>query len=390
MNFPKTIKRSLVLMLVASVFMAPLLAVPVRSAKSAESKAESALSFMKNIYTLEYLDGNNGKYRNASLFNKIVRQPGRAITTAVVYGFSLWSLKLLYDVAEKQGVFESIKTHVARQTQERQQQAYQDRQRQRHEMEMRQQRPLNQRPLNQRPLNQRPDGGIDNVSGNQNPAQTHNANPVRINNNVHIANPLPGRQLHVNGIPNLPGFYHMRSHTPYHGIPRSCGLHSTYNMAQVEARTLGRQMNDNAFDQIARAVFPGLNMPRGGASNDNVARMAHRLGLAPVVVLGFNENDEIQRVGREVHVRHANQFGEALVAAADEDANRAVQELRDAPGAHVAHFLCGVPGHWIAISVVKNADGAQAMYLHDNLNEQPVAIDHMRLHIENIYNRFFN
>jgi hypothetical protein len=312
------------------------------------------------------------------------------LATAAAYGLSLYSAKLLYDAANKYGIFETIKVEAQKRRQEAALQAYRDRQRAQYEQELRDRDPVQSvvaprvapvvpaRPFAAAPHQGRPfDGGR--------------------HNNVRIANPLRGRQLAVLGLQRLHGFYHMHSAMPEilglnedgEDIKGPCGIHSAWNMAQVEARVMGRQITVEDFDRALQAVIPDLREKDGGLYDNEVVNIAAQLHLAPVIALGFDANDNIIRVGRQVEYQNRGGLDAALIAAADEDINRVVQEFRQNYGARVAHFLCGIPGHWIAISVVCHADGTQAMYLYDNMNNQPHAVAHMRLHIENIYNRFF-
>lgn len=340
----------------------------------AASKAERAFNTLKSIYTLEYLDGHNGKYRNASLLNKIVRQPGRAFATAAVYGLTFFAAKKLYDFADKQGVFESMKAQAQRAQTERALHDYRKRQRE---------------------IFQQRNPGQENIVA----APDVPGRP----GNIGIANPLAGRQLQIPGIPRLRGFYHMESNMPHFlGLDQDgvflrgpCGIHSVYNMAQVEARIMGRQIPDEEFDEALQAAIPNLREIHAGTHALHVGEIAVRLNLAPVVALQFDRNGRIvtargadyEYVGGERERRAAE--AAAMIGAAEHDFRQAANEFHRAHGPRVAHFLCGIPGHWVAISVTRNAQGEQAMYLYDNLNEQAEELDHMRRHIENIYQRFF-
>lgn len=131
MNLFRSMRFYLVFSLMVSVPMGSIVAAQTRSSSQVtESGLDRAITFLKNVYTLEYLNGPQGKYRNASMVQKIIRQPGRALTTAAVYGLSFYSAKLLYDAAHKYGVFNTIK-------QDAQLKAYRDRQRVQYEREQR-------------------------------------------------------------------------------------------------------------------------------------------------------------------------------------------------------------------------------------------------------------
>lgn len=395
MNLIKSIRLYLVALLFASI-----------SFGAYASKLDRAITFVKDIYTLEYLNGPKGKYRNASMLKKIVKQPGRALTTAVVYGLSAYTLKKLYDLAEKQGVFDAIKTQVTRQQQEEDLQAYRNRQRVLHEREKALERE-HERELERAREQERQREVVHQPAADARPIAPRPGRPIIPNqerpnigrlNNVPIANPHPGRQLHVRGIPdNLPGFYHMHSNMPWHlqeddngeHLGGPCGIHAAWNMAQVEAHATGRHINAQEFERELRAVLPNLAVAHHGLTNDQVERIVDRLHLSPVTVLSFDDNDNIQLLGHQVEYDDPRDVDNLFVAAANRELDRIAGEFRRTQGVRVAHFLCGIPGHWIAISVVRNEQGAQAMYLYDNLNNRPHEVDHMRRHIENIYRRFF-
>lgn len=394
MNLFKSMRLYLVLSLVASVPMGSVWAAQ-RSPQVEKPGIEQALTFIKDIYTLEYLNGPKGKYRNATMMQKIVRQPGRALATAAVYGLSFYSAKLLYDAAHKHGVFDTIKAEAQRRRQEADLQARRDRLRAEHEREVRDREPV-QPVVVAPPVDNAPDRVAPAVPARPVAAAPRDNTRDRPNN-VRIANPLPGRQLPVLGLQQLHGFYHMQSAMPEllglnedgDDIKGPCGIHAAWNMSQVEARVMGRQITVDDFDGALQAVIPDLRAKDGGLYDNEVVNIAARLHLAPVIALGFDRDDTIIRIGSQVQIYNRGDLDAALVAAANEDINRVVQEFRQTNGARVAHFLCGIPGHWVAISVVRHADGAQAMYLYDNLNNRPHAVAHMRRHIENIYNRFF-
>lgn len=360
------------------------------------AQLEGTAAMLKDIYTLKYLDGDNGQHRDATILEKVTNHPERALATAAIYGLTLFAAKKLYDFAEKRGVFSGIFDELLNQP----------------ERPVRRRNPQpvvgpaprvqpvpqvrpaprvqpangprhNGRGRNPRRANrpQRPNNRPQQMPNNQQrPAQQPAPQPApQVQNNVRIANPLPGQQLNLNGLPNnLPGFYHMRSATPYQGVYQSCGINAAYNMALVEAQVAGQLVDNNAFnnalnntalDRRIRIAGQPRNqgnhqvlrdmLGRRGFSNNEIAGLARNLGLAPMTVL----------VNARAHGPN-NRFN-------------------GANGPQVQHFLCHVPGHWISISVVRHADGTQAMYLYDNLNGHARSIPEMRAHVEAIYNRFF-
>lgn len=365
MNVRKLLPLHLLLMIMISVSAGTLLAAKPM-APAPVSRAERAFNLIKSMYTLEYLDGENGKYRKATLLQKITRQPGRALATAAVYGLSFWSLKQVYHAADKHGLFDGVRAQAAKERFESGLQAYREQQRTIYKQQKRQ--PQDNQ-IDKNPRVNGPDKGIMPL------------------NNVRIANPLPGYQLAIPGIPDLPGFYHMQSNMPGRlqrdedgdRIAGPCGIHAAWNMAQVESRTLGRQITEQDFAGALHAAIPNLR-GKDGLNNTEVENIGAQLGLAPMRVFGFDRDGNIILFGRAAH---------NFIEAANQELARVAQEFRRTQGARVAHFLCGIPGHWIAISVTRNAAGEQAMYLYDNMNDQAGSINHMRRHIENIYNRFF-
>ncbi len=323
---------------------------------SAVSPLENAFNSFKNILSFEYMNGERGEYRNRSFQEKIVNQPGRALITAAVACGTAWVVKKLFDLAQKHGIFDEINRPAQFQPG-----LQQPRVGQVPPVNFRNQQPVHG-PNNARPANQpnyRP--------GNQRPANRPNNNPqvnqpVHNFNNVPVAGPFNGNQLNILGL-NLPGFYHMTSHTPYHGVHNACGVNAAFNMALVEAQLFGRPMDNERFREAQRAIFPGMG--GRGASNHEVQAMVNRMGLAQMTLLLQNRPN----VG---------------------GINGRAYMFRNTQGPRVAHFLCQVPGHWIAISVVRNQFGELAMYLYDNMNGAARNRDAMRRHVENVYNAFFN
>lgn len=401
----KFLKRINLLVLI-TFFMSLVPVTPVFAMQTAGNgtlgaQFEGAATILKDIYTLKYLDGANGQHRDATILEKITNHPERALATAAIYGLTLFAAKKLYDFAEKRGIFSRIFDDLLNQPER----PARPRNPQPvvgpapHAQPVNHVQPAPQvypaprvqpvnRPRNNRPGPRRGNRPQQRPNNQQRPApqpapqavpqpQNRRQDGVR-QNNVRIANPLPGQQLHLNGMPNnLPGFYHMRSATPYQGVRESCGINAAYNMALVEAQAAGRHVDNNAFNNALdntvinrRIHIAGQPRNQGnhqvlrdmlgrrGFSNNEIAGLARNFGLAPMVVL--------------VNPR-------ALGPNA----------FNGAQGPQVAHFLCNVPGHWIAISVVRHVDGTQAMYLYDNLNGAARSVPEMRAYVEAIYNRFF-
>jgi hypothetical protein len=261
MNLFKSMRLYLLLSLAATVPMGSAWAAQ-RSPKVDKPGIEQALTFIKQIYTLEYLNGPRGKYRNATMMHKIVRQPGRALATAVVYGLSFYSVKLLYDAANKHGIFDAMKAEMHKRRQEADLQAYRDRQKAKHEQEV----------ANREPVQPVVVPHVDNAR-NLIPLVAPNRpfNGGR-RNNVPLANPFPGRQLQVLGLQNLRGFYHMHSAMPEllglnedgDRIGGPCGIHAAWNMAQVQERIMGKEITIDAFDEALQAVIPNLRVLDNG------------------------------------------------------------------------------------------------------------------------------
>lgn len=411
----------LITFFMSSVSMTPVFAMQPAGNASLGDRLEGAAAILKDIYTFKYLDGENGQHRNASLFEKISNNPARALATAAVYGVTLLVAKKLYDAAEKRGVFKRIFDDLTDQPERparrinRQPvfgpapQAPLDNARDRHPANRPHNRPnrpfdraqdrrhnrRNNRPQarNPHPVNQpgRPNNRRQQRPNQQQPMPRPVQQPVpqqpagqpfdraQDRRNVRIANPLPGQQLHLNGLPNhLPGFYHMRSATPYQGVHNSCGINAAYNMALVEAQVFGQQVDNNAFNNALN------NLPINGRVriNGQPRNQGNRQVLRDVLGRRGYTNDEITRLVRNLGLAPMS----VLVNARAHGPNN---RFNGANGPQVQHFLCHVPGHWIAISVVRHADGTQAMYLYDNLNGHARSIPEMRAHVEAIYNRFF-
>jgi hypothetical protein len=405
----KFLKRINLLVLItffmSSVPVTPVFAIQTAGKDTLGAQFEGAATVLRDIYSLKYLDGDKGQHRNAPILEKITHHPERALATVAVYGLTLLAAKKLYDFAEKRGIFNRIFDDLLNQPEQparhrNPQPAVRPAPRAQPVLHVRpapQVRPAPRvqpaRPVQQ--VNRPPHNGrgMRNPRRANRPRTQNNRPQPRPNNqqrpaaqpapqphnNVRIANPLPGQQLHLNGLPNhLPGFYHMRSATPYQGVHQSCGINAAYNMALVEAQVAGRHVDNNAFnnalnntalDRRIRIAGQPRNqgnhqvlrdmLGRRGFSNNEIAGLTRNLGLAPMTVL----------VNARAHGPN-NRFN-------------------GANGPQVQHFLCNVPGHWISISVVRHADGTQAMYLYDNLNGHARSIPEMRAHVEAIYNRFF-
>lgn len=386
-----------------------------------------AADTLKDIYSLKFLDGENGKDANAPILEKITNNPDRALITAAVYGLSLFAAKKLYDLADSYGVFDAapeqpvrprarrpvVRNHpVQAPLDEQEDDEYDDadyhvraprfiqpqiRVAPEGEPTQKPQRVPNSKPAQNNRKRKDRSSKRDrkpkrNTSRNRhenrpvNPQapvapQRQQPAPVIDRANIRIANPMPGQQLHIlNDLGNLNGFYHMHSATPYARVPHSCGVQSAYNMGLVQAHVFGRQMNDAAFDnalddtiasnrvRIAgqprnQGRVPLRNMiGRRGLSNTEVVGIAREAGLEPVTVLVNAQGGNIQHRAAEFH---------------------------RAQGPHVVHFLCNVPHHWIAISVVRMADGSQAMYLFDNMNNAARSLPEMRAYVQAIHQRFF-
>ena len=402
----KSLKRVNLFVLISfflsSVSVAPTFAMQTGRANTVS--LEDMGNFIKNIFTLDYLNGEHGEHRNSSLIEKVTSHPDRALTTLAAYGLALFAAKKVYDFVDKAGVFDEVIASQPRRVARPQVRVvpapvpdqhdhdvdYDENDENRAPIQRPQPRSQIKNPVH----NNKPSRGNKKRSKNkkrrpenrpvQNPIARPVQNPVNrqpVNNpadrpvaaerhnNVRLANPLPGRQLDL--LPRLPGFYHMHSQTPYQGYQGSCGVQAAFNMALVEEHMTGRRITGQAFTAAQREVLPDPGKGGRGASNVEVVRLARRAGLAPVTVLHIR-NNAIITLGRD-----------------GGNVARIAQDFHRTNGPRVAHFLCSVPGHWIAVSVARNGAGEMAMYLYDNLNHHARSIPEMRRHVENIYNRFF-
>lgn len=208
-------------------------------------------------------------------------------------------------------------------------------------------------------------------------------------NKIHIADQFPGTLLmELNGIPQLPGFYHIWSGTPVRLElgENYCVIHALYNMVLIDERILGKQISDAEFFETHRVMVENLGLeyflPGRGTSPFQAAKIAQRLKLSQFVALDACDNG-IEEVS-SFAILNATRIDRAYA-----EVFKIAQEWHQTTGPRVAHFLCCIPGHGFGISVVRLADGSQAMYLYDCQNEMSIDRDLMSKHIEYIYNRFF-
>lgn len=355
------------------------------------AQADQAVQFLKAVLNFDYMNGENGEYRQNSTFEKIVNQPSRALVTAALYLGAAWAGKKVFDFASKHGVFQDM-ARPARAARPNQTRRPQNRRPVQH---LQQRRPQNRPHNNQRPA-QRPHAQRrPNRRPNQRPAVRPQQNrPVQAQRpqqnqqrpaqqqarGVRIAAPINGRQLNV--IPQLAqlnGFYHMQSQTPFNGYRESCGFHALYNMAMIEAENNGQRVNNGAFQQALGNIAADGRIRMQGQNGNN------RLTLRDILGRRGMSNTEAVRLARALHLSPVTVLANPRTGAL----RGRLAELQRANGPHAVHFLCNIPGHWVEISVVKNARGEQAMYLYDNLNTRPRSAQMVQQYVEAIYNAFF-
>lgn len=200
---------------------------------------------------------------------------------------------------------------------------------------------------------------------------------------LRIAAPFPGTQLQLTDIPQLPGFYHMVSETPVPQKDGYCGIHALYNICIINERILGNRPSDKEFFAAQKAIVQDPSQLTGlrrifnssGLSVFDIEKIINRLKL-PVTILRHEETN--------VFSEYTDEINKIFIKV-----NKLAHEWHNSTGPRVAHFVCCIPGHGFAISVIRKADGSQAMYLYDCNNEYAQDRAHMRQHIEYIYDRFF-
>lgn len=211
------------------------------------------------------------------------------------------------------------------------------------------------------------------------------------NKPIAIAKPFPGELLQLDGIPQRPGFYHMVSTAPVPEKDGYCAIHALYNIGLTNEKVLGKRPSDKEFFAAQKAVVKnpahrtGLIriFLRSGLNIFDISKIIKRLKL-PITTLRAVDNNIICEDSWGFYSTDLGEIAEAFIKI-----NKLAREWHNSTGPRVAHFLCYIPGHAFAISVIRMADGSQAMYLYDGLNEQADDIPLMRQHIEYIYDRFF-
>lgn len=184
---------------------------------------------------------------------------------------------------------------------------------------------------------------------------------------------MANARLELAFTPELPGFYHLINNCPYEYEKGSCGITGLYTMARLEAEIFGRNFSEEDFRQAQKAAIPDFS---SGTTHIQRKQLAALLHLAPIFELQFDQNDLIK-----------NRFTPSK--SLDEDLNQMILSLKKSHGAFIVHFMCRVPGHVFAISITRNANDEQAMYLHDNLDEQAHDARDMYRYIKYFYARFF-
>ena len=197
------------------------------------------------------------------------------------------------------------------------------------------------------------------------------------------ANPVAGARLELAFAPDLPGFYHMENNSPYRYDAGSCGINALFTMARLEAEIFGRNFSEDEFRQAQKAMIPDF---ADGTRVEQRVPLATRLKLAPLYEIWI-DNGIIQI--RSPGLSFFWSFFSSPVTHLDENINKIVTQLRQSNGAFVAHFMCRVPEHVFAISITRNANNEQAMYLHDGLNTQAEDASDMHRYIKFLYSRFF-
>jgi len=197
------------------------------------------------------------------------------------------------------------------------------------------------------------------------------------------AQPVAGARLELAFAPDLPGFYHMKNNSPYCYNPGSCGINALFTMARLEAEIFGRHFFEDEFRQAQTAVIPDF---AGGTYYYQQVALATRLKLAPTYVLDII-NGTMQMRSPAPSLFY--ELFSSPVTFLDDNINKVITQLRLSNGAFVAHFLCGVPRHVFAISITRNANGEQAMYLHDGLDDYAEDASDMHRYIKFLYSRFF-
>lgn len=194
----------------------------------------------------------------------------------------------------------------------------------------------------------------------------------------------------------------MESNTPIPQINGYCGIHALYNMGLMEKHILGKQPTIGEFFRAQLTLVPkiaakhtqlcfhpfdksghiGIIFNSTGLMASDAIKIGKRLKLLPIIALNAKDNaiSEVASFALLESTKIARAYAQMSACA---------QEWHNSTGPRVAHFFCCIPEHAIAISVMRMADGSQAMCLYDSLNGEAIHIDHMRQHVEYIYHRFF-
>ncbi len=215
---------------------------------------------------------------------------------------------------------------------------------------------------------------------------------------------LPGL---TGGALKLPGVYHVYSEAPVATDKGwACAFHSLDNMRQLEYEICGRQISDQTF---INACTKNCTTIKSGSNCIQQYKIAQQMGLPYMINLEINDQGRGTEIVFKSDTYYEWRDGESEEYAyqraernrQDQEWNRLVQLFKTSREPICIHFCAGImsylidnpgrgEGHGIDISVIKDKNGAVALYIFDNINdaEARTSQDAIRRHVEFIYRKF--
>jgi len=205
------------------------------------------------------------------------------------------------------------------------------------------------------------------------------------------------------GALRIEGVYHVYSRAE---VPEdqdwSCGFHAVYNMVKLERRACNRRIGDREFINACRAIAP--HNLHGHSDMTQGLAIARRIGIPHSHCL-IRDHGAIQVLferGVEYELHSDDDEDEVAARASAQQDRKFWQDLRrvfaQSRNSMCIHFDCHImshsiqePGHAedhaVLVTVVKMGNGATAIYIFDNVNEDEnhVSQAQMRAYVEHIY-----
>jgi|GEM_PF-2993902 len=198
----------------------------------------------------------------------------------------------------------------------------------------------------------------------------------------------------LTGSLNLPGIYHVYSEAPVATQKDwACAFHALDNMRILEQEICGRAISEQTFINACKHNCRTL---RKGSDCAEQYRIAKQMGLPHMINLEINDNG----TGTEIVFDNNQPDDIGSVKHQNKEWTRLTHLFKQSGGPICIHFCAGImsyttdspnqgEGHGIDISVIKDRNGAVAMYIFDNVNdgEAKRSQKSIRKHVEFIYRK---